>query len=343
MIADLIYDALSITGFVFLMMLIIEYVNVTTKGAWQQGLTERRWVQYLIVVVLGATPGCLGAFAVVAMFSHRVVTFGALVAAMIATSGDEAFVMFSLFPEKAFLLTVILMILGFAAGWLTDSLFANRAYLQVDRYCQLDIHEAAVCDSIAKEDIVRQWRELSLVRALTCGLLLAFVLGVVAGLIGPGAWDWKRIVLLALGLIGFFITAYAPDHFLRVHLWKHIVCKHIPSIFLWTLGALFIVYIIIADYLNLEETIRANTLPVLIIASVIGIIPESGPHRVFTMMYAQGLTPFVVLLASSIVQDGHGMLPLLAHSRKQFLLVKAINLGVGLVVGLIIYFLGIVI
>ena len=47
---------------------------------------------------LGVIPGCLGAFAAVSLYSHRNLSFGALVAAMIATSGDEAFVMFSMFP-----------------------------------------------------------------------------------------------------------------------------------------------------------------------------------------------------------------------------------------------------
>ena len=39
------------------------------------------------------------------------------------------------------------------------------------------------------------------------------------------------------------------------------------------------------------------------------------------------------LLASSVVQDGHGMLPMLADSRRDFAVVKAIAFAVGLVVG----------
>jgi len=41
------------------------------------------------------------------------------------------------------------------------------------------------------------------------------------------------------------------------------------------------------------------------------------------------------LLVSSIVQDGHGALPLLAQSRKNFLLMKALNMLVGLIVGVV--------
>jgi len=35
------------------------------------------------------SPGCIGAFAVVSLYMHRMVTPSAVVAAMIATSGDE--------------------------------------------------------------------------------------------------------------------------------------------------------------------------------------------------------------------------------------------------------------
>jgi hypothetical protein len=40
------------------------------------------------------------------------------------------------------------------------------------------------------------------------------------------------------------------------------------------------------------------------------------------------------------VQDGHGMLPLLAESGKDFLKVKAINMVVGLLVGYILLYFG---
>ena len=74
----------------------------------------------------------------------------------------------------------------------------------------------------------------------------------------------------------------------------------------------------------------------LVFAVLVGIIPESGPHLVFVTLFAAGTLPFGILLASSIVQDGHGMLPMLAVSRRGFILVKLINILVGLIVGLIL-------
>jgi len=41
-----------------------------------------------------------------------------------------------------------------------------------------------------------------------------------------------------------------------------------------------------------------------LLAVFLGIIPESGSHMIFVMLYANGMIPFSILLASSIVQDG---------------------------------------
>ena len=68
-------SALSITGFVFMMMLLIEYVNVLTSGVWQKRLSRNRWSQYGIAALLGVTPGCSGAFTVVGLYSHRLVVW----------------------------------------------------------------------------------------------------------------------------------------------------------------------------------------------------------------------------------------------------------------------------
>ena len=79
---------------------------------------------------------------------------------------------------------------------------------------------------------------------------------------------------------------------------------------------------------------------VLLISVVIGVIPESGPHFIFITLFAQGAIPFSILLASSIAQDGHGMIPLLAESKRSFLAIKAVNVSVALVVGGLALLLG---
>jgi len=328
-----------ITGFVGLMMLVIEYLNVLTKGTWQNSLANHKWTQYLVAVLLGASPGCLGVFAVVAMYSHRVLSLGALVAAMIATSGDEAFVMLAMFPGQALILTGILIIIGLVGGWLTDVLVTKRVAVQRGTCETLEIHTDETCQCFPVNKIIRQWKQLSLARGVLAGALLLFIFGIATGSIGSQEWDWKRITLIITSLVGFFIVTTVPDHFLQEHLWRHVALKHVHRVFLWTFGALLVTHVI-TNELHLEGLIQDNVLTIIFIACLVGIIPESGPHLLFVTLFAQGSVPFSVLLASSVVQDGHGMLPMLAHSGKQFMLVKAINFLVGLLVGLTVYFVG---
>ena len=79
----------------------------------------------------------------------------------------------------------------------------------------------------------------------------------------------------------------------------------------------------------------------ILLAAAIGLIPESGPHMVFITLFAGGLIPFSVLFVSSMVQDGHTALPLLAESKGSFFKAKAVNFVVGLVLGLILHLFGI--
>jgi len=337
---DIFTHALMITGFVFVMMLVIEYLNVLTRGIWQQGLRGSRWRQYLLAALLGATPGCMGAFAVVALYSHRVVSFGAVVAAMIATSGDESFVMLSMVPATAGIIFLVLFVVGLGAGWLSDFLLGERAvkWAGVQAGHKIELHEE-VCECFPRGRILQQWKDCTPARGVLTLTLALFIFGLLSGQIGSSAWNWVKVSLLLTSAVGLFIVATVPDHFLEEHLWEHAAKVHVPRIFLWTFGALLVMHLLIAQF-QLAGWMRENVLIMLLAACIVGLVPESGPHLVFLTLYAQGAVPFSVLLASSVVQDGHGMLPLLADSRLDFLRIKAINFGVGLLLGLTGYLTG---
>jgi hypothetical protein len=332
-------QALLITGFVAVIMLVIEYVNVVSQGAWQSRLSRHRFGQYLLASFLGATPGCLGAFAVVAMYAHRRVTLGSIVAAMIATSGDESFVMFALIPETAVLLHCLLFFIGLLAAFLTDWLAGSRMTRFLSCREDFQLHEQDYCRCFAPEQFVEQWKRCSPARGTLTFVLLGFLLLIAAGGIGPEQWNWIRITLLLTSGVGLFIAATVPEHFLEDHLWKHVIRQHVPRVFLWTFGALLLMELIV-NHWQIGDAVQNNKWIVLVSAALIGLVPESGPHLVFVTLFDKGLVPLSTLLASSIVQDGHGMLPMLAHSRRAFLLVKFIDLIFGLAAGLALMTLG---
>lgn len=329
---NIFYTALSITSFIFTMMLLIEYINVLTKGSWQGKISKSKYGQYLLGVIFGAIPGCLGAYTVVSLFSHNVVSFGALVATMVATSGDEAFIMLSLFPEKAILLFVLLGVVGFLSGILTDMVIKKYKINFHLHQHKFEVHEHETCPCFSISETISHIKNISFQRVLLISIFLILIGIQVNNFIIHDEWNWINITLFLSGLFGLFVVFTVPDHFLEKHLWEHVLRKHLLKIFLWTLGTLLIIHLL-DSVIDFNNWIEANLWVVLVIAVLIGLIPESGPHLVFVTLFVAGTIPFSILIASSIVQDGHGTIPLLALSKKSFILLKLINLVIGFTIG----------
>jgi len=328
-------EGVMITGFVLVMMLIIDYLNVQSRGLWSNYLKSNRWFQVVLSTFLGIVPGCLGTYTVVSLFSHRLVNFASLVAVMIATSGDEAFIMLALIPGTFLKITLLIFGIALVTGFLILLFPKIAAFQPFPEERKFSIHgKENECVCIESGWFSDRFGHLSLIRALFISGILALLVLVATGLIGPESWNWIRITLLFVFIITLFIVSSVPDHFLSDHLWKHVIKKHFLRIFLWSFLTLFVLHLL-EGQLNVQDWIQTHIQYVFLLALLIGLIPESGPHMVFISLFISGTIPFSILLVNSIVQDGHGSLPLLAESGRSFIYMKGINLAVGLIVGLI--------
>lgn len=331
--------SMEITILVFVMMMSTDYLNVLTKGKMDHIIKGGLIRQYVGSSFLGLTPGCLGAFMNISFYVHGLISFGAIAGGMIATSGDEAFIMLAMFPDKAVMLFGILFIVGIASAFVIDKVML-KLKITPSRECQhLVSHSNKECKSLSFKEIVDQIKNLSLTRFLTIALLIGAFYGYINGLVGPETWGWEWITFIVILTIASYIIITVPDHYLEEHIWRHIAKKHLWKVFIWTFGALLAIDCAL-DVWNVEAFIKSHMFWVLLFAGLISMIPESGPHLVFVMMFANGLIPFSVLLTSSIVQDGHGMLPMLSYSVKDFLWIKVFNLFIGLSIGFILYMVG---
>lgn len=337
LIIKVLKEGVIITGFIFVMMMVIEYVNVRTSGLWQRFISGKKWKQYLLGAFLGAIPGCLGAYTAVALYSHRLFSLGAIVTTMIATSGDEAFVMLAMFPKTAIIITISLVVVGIIGGFLTDFMFKDK--ISDFKENNFPLHEEEKCECYNPHDLKYNVLKPSSKR-LFIGLLIIVLISVIGlGYLMGDAPAWIKMSLILTAMFSLFIVITVPEHFIRKHIWQHIIKVHLPKIFIWTVGTLLVINILLF-YINVENYLSDNMILVLLFAVLIGIIPQSGPHLVFLTLFSQGTIPLSILIASSISQDGHGMLPLLAESKKSFFLVKSINIIIALVVGYGMYVLG---
>ena len=354
---DVLRNSFLITGLVIIMMLMIEYINIHSEGKVFTRLRQRRFGQVVLGAGLGIIPGCMGGFAAVSMYSHKLLSFGGLIAMMIASSGDEAFVMLAMIPKEALILGAVLFGVAILAGWIVDLL--SKKHDPKSSCCDdgFKLHDEEHHHSVVHEKpSLRNMRHASAERiALLLGVVI-FIIALAFGLLEHdheheheaaemashvNIFDeyWMNLFFAVVSLFVVWFIATASEHIVKEHLWEHVIRKHFLTIFLWTFGALLVIEIGL-HYLDMESWISSNIPWMILLALLVGIIPESGPHMLFVTLFATGMVPFSVLLASSISQDGHASLPLLAESKRSFVKAKIINALVAAVIGYTCYFIG---
>ena len=278
-----------ISVIVFCLFVLVEVLVIRFGQIIERAFVKRRWVQYLVSSLAGSVPGCTGTFFIDAMYMAGIASFGAIVAAMVSTCGDEAFVLLSQLAvsnsiniKTLSMLFGSLFVLGIFAGWLADTV-AKAINLRVCEKCLIEKHPEI---------------------------------------------DTTHIRLIPIG------------HFVKEHIWGHIIKKHMINIVFWIFISLLFVKFI-GQFIYMEQIITHNKYMLLLVAAVVGILPVSGPNILFVTLFAQGILPFSIMLTNSIVQDGHGLLPILGFSVGDALKIKVFNLAFGLIVGFILMAFGI--
>jgi len=85
--------------------------------------------------------GAWGAFMNVTLYVRGMISFGAIVGGMIATSGDEAFVMLAQFPGIALLLFGSLFVCGIVFAWISDKIIEITGVVPCESCAEADCEE----------------------------------------------------------------------------------------------------------------------------------------------------------------------------------------------------------
>ena len=131
---DILKESLLITAIVTALMLLIEYLSYRTEGKIVTLLRRSKVGGVVAAAILGVIPGCVGGYITVSMYSRRVFSFSALLAMMIASTGDEAFVMLAMYPVTALWIFLGLFALAIVVGLLGE-LFERRRSSDSSRPC----------------------------------------------------------------------------------------------------------------------------------------------------------------------------------------------------------------
>ena len=117
---------LAVTVFVAAMVLLFSWLQYATSGRFVELIQKNKKIQPIIGALMGLTPGCGGAIVMMPMYARGYVTYGTVIATLIATLGDSAFVLIgaaitdSSFIAPMIAVHLISLFVGITWGYLVD-------------------------------------------------------------------------------------------------------------------------------------------------------------------------------------------------------------------------------
>ena len=119
-------ETIKISAIILALMIAVEYVEIVFNDKLKKFFEKGKFSQIFLASVFGSFPGCIGTFVVDSFYMSGIIGFGAINSALIATSGDEAFILIGMamkegseitFSTLAFLFGT-LFFLGIIGGYL---------------------------------------------------------------------------------------------------------------------------------------------------------------------------------------------------------------------------------
>ncbi len=138
---------LEVGSFVGAVLLLFGYINYKKSGDFVRKIEKSTKWQPMIGALLGLSPGCGGAIFVMPLFVKGSVSFGTVIATLIATMGDSAFVIISTLPVDYLLVSVISFVVAIIVGYIVDyyqigeKLLLNKAKISLKE--REEIHAVA--------------------------------------------------------------------------------------------------------------------------------------------------------------------------------------------------------
>ena len=278
---------------------------------------------------LGALPGCGGAVVVITAFARGNIRLGAMVAALIATMGDAAFLLLAKEPTTYIRLIGISMFAAIVSGWLVDRFHQGELYSsEVKNIKNIKIGELRIRDklfmSLAAPGLILGILQLAQINISEFGIII-FSLGVFGALFSIAVWAISPINAVSSSGDHPFTRSSEETSFVTI----------------WVIvGFLAYEYAYAFFGLDLEVLAEAAWIFLPLLAVLVGFIPGCGPQVLVTTLYLNGIIPFAALIANSISNDGDALFPAIALTPKMAVIATLYSGIPALIISYIFLFLG---
>jgi Putative, 10TM heavy-metal exporter len=369
----------DVTVFVGAALLIFGVINYKLEGRLVEYIAKRKAYQPVIGALLGLIPGCGGAILVMPLYVKKKVSFGTVVAALIATTGDSAFVLISEDIRVFVVLSVVSFVVAIVAGCLVDYFGIGKKYLgkggvvdvkacgecncrksnlkvqhmgheegdEVDKilHCKAKHHqtEGTIGYQITHRGYLFYWSFLAV--GLVFGIMNMMLVKL------EGFWFDFVLYFGGIGTLVSVVLMIAGKKYFSDDTHEEVELKlgsfretlvHNAEETAFVGVWVFVAFFVVGigtSAFGADSLMMFSGLSAVFIASALGIIPGCGIQIIFVSLYVKGLFPFAALLAHGISQDGDALFPLFAMNKKASFVATIITTIVALVVGVVWYLL----
>ena len=251
--------------------------------------------------LLGALPGCGGAVVVITAFARGNIRLGAMVAALIATMGDAAFLLLAKEPTTYLRLMSISIFAAVISGWTVDRFHRGELYSsEIKHFEKIGIGKLRTRDKLfmafAAPGLFLGILQLAQVDINNFGILVT-ILGLLGAFLSISVWVLSPINAVSSSDDHPFTRSSEETSFVTV----------------WVIaGFLSYEYAYAFFGLDLEVLAEAAWIFLPILAILVGFIPGCGPQVLVTTLYLNGIIPFAALIGNAISNDGDALFPAIA-------------------------------
>ena len=251
--------------------------------------------------LLGALPGCGGAVVVITAFARGNIRLGAMVAALIATMGDAAFLLLAKEPTTYLKLMSISIFAAVISGWTVDRFHRGELYSsEIKHFEKIGIGKLRTRDKLfmafAAPGLFLGIIQLAQVDINNFGILVT-ILGLLGAFLSISVWVLSPINAVSSSDDHPFTRSSEETSFVTV----------------WVIaGFLAYEYAYAFFGLDLEVLAEAAWIFLPILAILVGFIPGCGPQVLVTTLYLNGIIPFAALIGNAISNDGDALFPAIA-------------------------------
>ena len=290
-------------------------------GAWQVPTAS----------CLGALPGCGGAVVVITAFARGNITLGAMVAALIGTMGDAAFLLLATEPTTYVKVMLISITAAIICGWMVDRFHRGDLYNSEVKFLG-----HLVIGRLRNRDKIYM---LVAIPGLILGCIQLFGLGQINMYELPGA--------MTIGLGGVAISvgvwAISPVNAVTAHKDHPFTRATEETSFVttWVIVA-YLAYDYAFNFfgLDLAGLAEAAWIFIPLLAILVGFIPGCGPQILVTTLYINGIIPFAALIGNAISNDGDALFPAIALTPRMAIIATLYSAIPALIISYIFLFWG---